>query len=1821
MSYKYTKNEFGKRGRTDDDSDDESEEDCSKNIFKYLMFYIFPSNVGDGRRKVLHNLIKKHGGNFTEVVTNHTTHVLVDESVSCGKICRALSWTTFPPHISVVYINWLSDCVRAEYCLKTSDYQVPNNHKPTYVITCANSATSKNSPDTHYIKTKSQSKLKHSKQPRIVEVIEADMSNIESVEEEESSFDDGVYEGETSCDDEWLYSVPSEALNMIIPPSFTSMDQESKISLSISNSDTPENTGTLKLRLYRHKSSDQGYEYSRYSTVNQTDPISSKLDSSASNSINEENQLKVLELSNMTSKEEKEKTPPCPDETKSGTTESVLIKLQNVNMEHNVVDNNCLNSEILKTTKENDSSKLCTNVATSSMNVVVSSTKENVETNLNISDPSIDTSFSSAIKISNNIHSPDSLELKHSSQENEAFKLSPSSKFDSNKDLSDRSNLAVSPIVTSSSSNIKNTDDNLMERVILTDKSISPSKCGLNSAIESEKGNSCSIADTKEVHVVELDLSCKKPKPGRTESKFLNTNACELYETQDSKISSTTENIESSNLLQKENSSPLPDGNVLKDIGFDKLPSPNDSCESNSVLEAIEVVTNNSSILSEERINNCSTLSEGITSDSSTLSKVITNDPTTLSKVITNESSTHSKVITNDPSTLSKVITNDSSKSLNVEVIVKKLSNINEKDKILASKDLKVGSSVSRDKINNRDNLLPNNSTETLSLTLSLVSELVNRAADTESIRLAKSDCLILPESDDQSTSDTVNSSKNDEINKNVTHDNTFLKAFIDTTDMKSNLQKKVLTTSISEPMEISTPLNMSDSSKSSLESVKEPLVDPKSNTSVLVIDGSNPVANESCSTLHHGALNDSTLSKSVSITKTESESKSNDSKNKVSFNISRKHSPFFSICPDSSDSSTQPIVLLNKLDINSEEKIKALNKINDITKINNLPEFSRKKVCKSVIKKVVSVSDSKVKLVDMQQSGSDPLLKESTKKETSVSNEPNLVSRKKEVKVCSVIVNSLDIKSLCDSSNPAQPSEVASVRKASSNSPTSLKLPSPIPSTETSKPAIVTFDLSMENSPEKILDIPMPLDDSSKRSLIKPSNSSVNSISASSSSSNISSKIDSSTDNSILLQSKLLLNEACIRPQNFNERSEVTHLSKGISDTTLIPKPCQSNESSSNLPEFKVPLQKGILKSQSPDSVSHSVSFNNSICNSILPKKFSPIDLISVKQPTPVSVHENSDIELPDQISNQNNIITSVKPFECTAVLSELPEPMDFATAETNLEATLSNSLNNITDTDFKLQPFVYDHENIMKSPNVLNLSSTTPTNDDPLTLTFNSHLSDTIENKFSLAELTDIKIPKPFISNSTNLVSQSSLNSCSKNNDLDILCDEAIEIDSLISDSSNFNKLNSAEKSSDLITDETLIGISALETFNDELKGFDPTLNVVNNLTENTCASFQTPEPCTSTSVNTSMTVKPSIPISPTPSHENVPVSSTLAHSKRKPTKLFLETPNSRIIRKLQLLHDSFKRIENKWRMHAYEKAIMAVRKSNRPITTIEDVQALGSGIAKRIAENILEIVQTGQLRKINEVCSKQREATIRLYSKVWGIGSKVAENLYKEGHRTIRDLKFKANLSRAHLIALRYFTDLKRQIPRPEAEKILTTILKRIFSPFPYVQCDACSSLRRNKLSTGHIDLLLTLPEGHENDHKILPEIVAKLHQDGYLIDDLIRHEENGAQTKYVGIFKLKTDGAKHRRLDITVCTKDEQACALLKLTGPTYFNKAIRQIAKKRNMILDEHSLRVKVINPDGIQMEKRLDTPNEDAVFQCLGLPFRSPVLRDPDKSK
>ncbi|XP_003825543.1 DNA polymerase lambda isoform X2 [Pan paniscus] len=271
---------------------------------------------------------------------------------------------------------------------------------------------------------------------------------------------------------------------------------------------------------------------------------------------------------------------------------------------------------------------------------------------------------------------------------------------------------------------------------------------------------------------------------------------------------------------------------------------------------------------------------------------------------------------------------------------------------------------------------------------------------------------------------------------------------------------------------------------------------------------------------------------------------------------------------------------------------------------------------------------------------------------------------------------------------------------------------------------------------------------------------------------------------------------------------------------------------------------------------------------------------------------------------------------------------------------------------------------------------------------------------------------------------------------------------------------------------------------------------------------------------------------------------------------------------------------------------------------------------GIGKRMAEKIIEILESGHLRKLDHI--SESVPVLELFSNIWGAGTKTAQMWYQQGFRSLEDIRSQASLTTQQAVGLKHYSDFLERMPREEATEIEQTVQKAAQAFNSGLLCVACGSYRRGKATCGDVDVLITHPDGRSH-RGIFSRLLDSLRQEGFLTDDLVSQEENGQQQKYLGVCRLPGPGRRHRRLDIIVVPYSEFACALLYFTGSAHFNRSMRALAKTKGMSLSEHALSTAVVrNTHGCKVGpgRVLPTPTEKDVFRLLGLPYREPAERD-----
>ncbi|NWZ11510.1 DPOLL polymerase, partial [Agelaius phoeniceus] len=206
--------------------------------------------------------------------------------------------------------------------------------------------------------------------------------------------------------------------------------------------------------------------------------------------------------------------------------------------------------------------------------------------------------------------------------------------------------------------------------------------------------------------------------------------------------------------------------------------------------------------------------------------------------------------------------------------------------------------------------------------------------------------------------------------------------------------------------------------------------------------------------------------------------------------------------------------------------------------------------------------------------------------------------------------------------------------------------------------------------------------------------------------------------------------------------------------------------------------------------------------------------------------------------------------------------------------------------------------------------------------------------------------------------------------------------------------------------------------------------------------------------------------------------------------------ENHNQCITEKLEVLAKAYSVQGDKWRALGYSKAINALKSYHKPVTSYQEACKI-PGIGKRMAEKILEILESGHLRKLDHI--SESVPVLELFSNIWGAGVKTAQMWYQQGFRTLDDIRSKATLTSQQAVGLKHYTDFLERMPREEAAEIEQTVRQAALAIKPGLVCVACGSYRRGKATCGDVDVLVTHPDG-QSHRGVFSKLLSSLRRSG-------------------------------------------------------------------------------------------------------------------------
>ncbi|ADO67492.1 putative family X DNA polymerase [Cafeteria roenbergensis virus] len=308
---------------------------------------------------------------------------------------------------------------------------------------------------------------------------------------------------------------------------------------------------------------------------------------------------------------------------------------------------------------------------------------------------------------------------------------------------------------------------------------------------------------------------------------------------------------------------------------------------------------------------------------------------------------------------------------------------------------------------------------------------------------------------------------------------------------------------------------------------------------------------------------------------------------------------------------------------------------------------------------------------------------------------------------------------------------------------------------------------------------------------------------------------------------------------------------------------------------------------------------------------------------------------------------------------------------------------------------------------------------------------------------------------------------------------------------------------------------------------------------------------------------------------------------------------------------------------------KRVLSIIKKYPEELTINNYKELGdlNGIGKGTITKLQNIFEKGYIDELKGYTAPKnnKEDIIKNLEEVINIGRSTAKELVESGVKSVDDLKKKVNTKKIEvnskiLLGLKYYQKIQERIPRNHITEINEFIKNRINFLNKKEKLTAenkyifkiCGSYRRNKPTSGDIDILITQKNTSKTSKYLdehLPKIIQMFKQPWkgnnfkpFLIDNLT----DITPTKYMGFAQFKNN--LPFRIDIRFVSYDSFYTALLYFTGSDEFNKVMRNIAKDKGYKLSEYGL-------FKIDSKNQVPIKSEEHVFKILNMDYLEPHLR------
>ena len=307
-----------------------------------------------------------------------------------------------------------------------------------------------------------------------------------------------------------------------------------------------------------------------------------------------------------------------------------------------------------------------------------------------------------------------------------------------------------------------------------------------------------------------------------------------------------------------------------------------------------------------------------------------------------------------------------------------------------------------------------------------------------------------------------------------------------------------------------------------------------------------------------------------------------------------------------------------------------------------------------------------------------------------------------------------------------------------------------------------------------------------------------------------------------------------------------------------------------------------------------------------------------------------------------------------------------------------------------------------------------------------------------------------------------------------------------------------------------------------------------------------------------------------------------------------------------------------DSPFKSRAYTRAQESILEIQTDITDVKSLRGV-PGIGASIIQTLEEYVATGKIAKLEEY----KSTPIHIFGEIYGVGPKKAEELAKQGFKSIAELRQRLKtdpniLKATQKVGLQYYEDILERIPRKEIDEYHYEFSKNMSiteplsgaEPLSRAKYEIVGSYRRGASSSGDIDVIFT-----SADSALFDQFLDSLIGAGVIKEVLSRGKSKCLVIACLPSHKGRRQGFVYRRVDFLYTTPAEFPFAVLYFTGSKGFNVVMRNHALARGYSMNEHGMTVKATGqPVGHYFAKESD------IFDFLGIEYKLPEERIDGRS-